>query len=316
MKIAVMGAGAVGGFLGGKLAFGGRDVVFVARGKHLEALRTQGLRVVGAEEFTVSPVTVSDQVQAFGPVDLVLFCVKLYDTESAAALLEPILADHTVVVTLQNGVESQERIGSVIGEERVLSGAAYFPASINVPGEIVFKGPIPGKPLVEVGKGQGDSSRLAEQLIEAFQKAGVTAALTKDTSLMLWEKFCWIAGVSGVTAATRQPIGTVRADHDMRALFIDCVRECATVGRVAGVPLDLALEERLIGLLETNPAEGKSSLLVDLERGRPLELDGLSGAVHRLGQKYHVPTPVTSAVYAALKPFRSGATTGLSARRP
>ena len=117
MRIAIMGAGGVGGFLGGKLAFGGRDVVFVARGNHLEALRTQGLRVVGAEEFTVSPVTVSDQTQALGQVDLVLFCVKLYDTETAATQLEPMLADHTIVVTLQNGVESQQRIGSVIGEE-------------------------------------------------------------------------------------------------------------------------------------------------------------------------------------------------------
>jgi len=314
MKIAVMGAGGVGGFLGGKLAFGGRDVVFVARGKHLEALRTQGLRVVGAEEFTVSPVTASDQPEAFGQVDVVLFCVKLYDTESAAAQLESMLADHTVVVTLQNGVESQQRIGSVIGEERVLSGAAYFPASINAPGEIVFKGSIPGKPLVEVGEGQGDASLTAEQLVQEFQKAGVTAALNKDVSLMLWEKFCWIAGVSGVTAVTRQPIGIVRTDPDMRALFADCVCECAAVGRAAGVSLDSALEERLMGLLETNPAEGKSSLLVDLERGRPLELDGLSGAVHRLGGKYHVATPVTSAVYAALKPFRSGNTTRPSAK--
>jgi 2-dehydropantoate 2-reductase len=315
MKIAVMGAGGVGGFLGGKLALGGRDVVFVARGKHLEALRNQGLRVVGAEEFTVSPVNVSDQTQAFGKVDLILFCVKLYDTESAAAQLEPMLADHTVVVTLQNGVESQQRIGNVIGEERVVSGAAYFPASINVPGEIVFKGPIPGKPLVEIGEGQGDSRLPAAQLIQEFQAAGVTGALSKDTSLMLWEKFCWIAGVSGVTAVTRQPIGIVRIDPDMRALFADCVKECAAVGRAAGVPLDLALEERLMGLLESNPAEGKSSLLVDLERGRPLELDGLSGAVHRLGQKYLVATPVTSSVYAALKSFRLGDATDQSAKR-
>jgi 2-dehydropantoate 2-reductase len=310
MKIAVMGSGGVGGFLGGKLAFGGRDVVFVARGKHLEALRTKGLRIVGAEEFIVSPVNVSDRPQTFGRVDLVLFCVKLYDTESAAAQLEPMLADHTVVVTLQNGVESQQRIGSVIGEERVVPGAAYFPASINVPGEIIFKGAIPGKPLVEVGEGQRDSKHPAAQLIQEFQAAGVTAALNKDSSLMLWEKFCWIAGVSGVTAATRQPIGIVRIDPDMRALFVDCVHECAAVGRAAGVPLDLGVEERLMGLLESNPAEGKSSLLVDLERGRPLELDGLSGAVHRLGRKYHVATPVTSAVYASLKSFRLGDATG------
>ena len=315
MKIAVMGAGGVGGFLGGKLAFGGREVVFVARGKHLDALRTQGLRVVGAEQFAVSPVNVSDKTQAFGKVDLILFCVKLYDTESAAAQLEPMLADHTVVVTLQNGVESQQRIGNVIGEERVVSGAAYFPASIKAPGEIVFKGPIPGKPLVEVGEGQGNSRLLAAQLIQEFQAAGVTAALNKDASLMLWEKFCWIAGVSGVTAVTRQPIGIVRIDPDMRALFVNCVHGCAAVGRAAGVTLDLALEERLMGLLESNPAEGKSSLLVDLERGRPLELDGLSGAVHRLGQKYHVATPVTSSVYAALKSFRLGDATDPSAKR-
>mgnify|MGYP000014626929 FL=1 len=316
MRIAIMGAGGVGGFLGGKLAFAGGDVVFVARGEHLEALRTQGLRVVGAEKFTVSPIAVSDQPQAFGHVDAVLFCVKLYDTESAAAQLEPLLADHTVVVTLQNGVESRQRIGSVIGEERVLAGAAYFPASINAPGEITFKGPIPGKPLVEVGDGQGDSSQRVKQLIQELQNAGIAAAVSDDANLMLWEKFCWIAGVSGVTAVTRQPIGIVRADPDMRSLFAGCVRECAAVGRAAGVQLDAALEERLMGLLETNPAEGKSSLLVDLERGRALELDGLSGAVHRLGQNYHVPTPVTSAVYAALKPFRSGDTARSSANRP
>ena len=316
MRIAIMGAGGVGGFLGGKLALAGGDVVFVARGKHLEALRTHGLRVVGAEEFTVLPVTVSDQPQVLGEVDVVLFCVKLYDTESAAAQLEPLLADHTVVVTLQNGVESLQRIGSVIGKERVLAGAAYFPASINSPGEIIFKGSIPGKPLVEVAEPQDGSSDRAEQLIQEMQDAGIAAAVNKNANLMLWEKFCWIAGVSGVTAVTRQPIGIIRADPDMRSLFAGCIRECVAVGRAVGVPLDAALEERLMGLLETNPAQGTSSLFVDLERGRALELDGLSGAVQRLGQEYDVPTPVTSAVYAALKPFRTGDAAHSSAKRP
>lgn len=308
MRIAVMGAGGVGGYLGAKLARAGTEVAFIARGAHLEAMRARGLRISGAEELVVDEVTATDETAEIGAVDAVLFCVKLYDTDAAARLLPPLLHPETFVVTLQNGVESAERIGQVIGAGKTLAGAAYFPASIAAPGEIVFRGAIGGKPLLELGEAGAGASRRCERLAGLFTGAGISARVTGDSDAMLWEKFCWIAGVSGATTITRQDTGTLRADPDMRWLFEACVAECAAVGRARGVALDPDLESRLIELLDDNPARGKASQLVDLERGRPLELEGLSGAVHRLGREAGVRTPVTSTIYAALKPFVTGGT--------
>ena len=310
MRIGVMGAGGVGGFLGGKIALSGKNVVFIARGTHLDALRKGGLSITGPEAFTLPEVSASADTKAVGPVDIIMFCVKLYDTKKAADQLKPMLGPDTVILTFQNGVESAKEIQEVVGNYEVVSGAAYFPANISSPGEINFKGVIGGKCLVEIGDSNETHSNTGQRLIDLLTKSNISALLRQDPDVMLWEKFCWIAGVSGVTAATRQTIGVTRTDADMRGLFASCVHECAEVGRAMGVDLSFNLEQQLMTLLDTNPPAGKSSLLVDLERGRRLELDGLAGAIHRFGLEHHVPTPVTSTIFISLKSFRDGDPSG------
>ncbi|MBO67253.1 MAG: hypothetical protein CL398_02980 [Acidiferrobacteraceae bacterium] len=306
MKIAVVGVGGVGGYLGGKLAANGSDVVFLVKSSYLDIFRRKGLHIVGAENVTVFPVHVSDEARDVGVVDIVLLCVKLYDLQAVSMAILPLIGQKTSVVTLQNGVESPSIVGAIVGHEKIIPGAAYFPANINTPGEIEFKGAIQGKPLVEFALLSPLCNSSAISLLDEFRDAGVSAQLSLDADRMLWEKFCWILGVSSVTAATRQDISVVRSDNDMRALFAASVHECAEVGRASGVDLANSIELDLMNLLDANPGNGKSSLLVDLEKSRPLELEGLAGVVHRLGLKHRIPTPVTSTVYASLKAFVSG----------
>jgi len=306
MKVAVLGAGGMGGYLGAKLAAGGADVHFIARGGHLEAMRSRGLRIAGAESVHVRDVVASDNPQEIGPVDAVLFCVKQYDTEQAAQALEPLLADRTFVLTVQNGVESARRIADIIGEGRTLAGAAYFPANISAPGEIRYVGRIEGKPHIAFGEpGAGGSDR-AQAFARLCREAGIDAEVFDDTDAMIWEKFCLMAGTSATTALARQTVGTVRSDPDLRWFLTEAVGEAARVGRALGVSLPDDTEARILDFIDHNPPDGKSSQLVDLERGRRLELEGLSGAVVRLGRETGTPTPVHAVVFAALKPYIDG----------
>ena len=306
MKIAVMGSGGIGGFIGGKLALAGGDVRFIARGAHLDAIRQNGLSVRGAEEFQVSGAGATDTPSEIGSVDLVLFCVKLYDTDTAASAIAPIVNDETIVLTLQNGIESLSSIGAIVGAHAMLGGAAYFPANITAPGEVTFLGKIGARPHLAIGEpGAGRSDRV-DTLLETFRAAGLEAEAFADTDRMLWEKFLLIAGLSAATGITRCNVGQIRNDQDMRCLLRDAIAEAADVGRASGIGFSADIVDQVMATLDTNPADGKASQLVDLENGRRLELEGLSGAVVRLGRDRGVPTPVHQTVYAALKPFRDG----------
>lgn len=307
MKIAVMGAGGMGGWLGAKLAAAGNEVGFIARGAHLEAMRTSGLTVSGAESLRLSDFAATDKPDDIGPVDVILFCVKLYDTESAASALVPLLGPKTFVVTVQNGVESADRIGQIIGNGKTLAGAAYFPANIAAPGEITYVGRIQGKPHIAFGEpGNGPSER-AHEFAGICRAAGIDTDVFDDTESMIWEKFCLIAGTSAATALTRQTVGMVRSDPDMRWMLSEAIAEAARIGRKLGIALPDEVESQTLAFIDNNPPNGKSSQLIDLERGRRLELEGLSGVVIRLGRQTGVPTPVHCTVYAALKPFMDGA---------
>ena len=308
MRIAIMGTGGMGGWLGARLATSGNDVCFIARGAHLEALQTSGLKVTGADSLYIEHVTVTDQPETLGSVDVVLFCVKLYHTEAAAKSITPLLGPDTLVVTVQNGVESAARISNVIGPDRTLAGAAYFPGHIVTPGEVAYVGRIEGKPHIAFGEpGAGPSNR-AHTFANICSAAGIDADVFEDTDLSIWEKFCLIAGTSSSTALSRQTIGTVRDDPDMNWVLTEAVGEAAQVGRKLGIALEDDIEARTLDFINCNPGHGKSSQLIDLERGSPLELDGLSGAVVRLGKQTGVATPVHATVYAALKPFINGST--------
>jgi 2-dehydropantoate 2-reductase len=307
MKIAVMGAGGMGGWFGAKLVAAGNEVVFIARGAHLEALRSNGLTVSGAESLHLIDIVATDRPADIGPVDAVLFCVKLYDTEPAAKAIIPLLGPNTCVVTVQNGVESADGIGQVIGDGRTLAGAAYFPANIAAPGEIAYVGRIAGKPHIAFGEPGAGPSERAHVLADTYRAAGIDADVCDDTDSMIWEKFCLVSGTSAATALTRQTVGSVRSDPDTRWMLQEAIGEAARVGRKLGIALPDDVESRTLSFIDNNPPSGKSSQLVDLERGRRLELEGLSGAVIRLGRQTGIPTPVHCTVYAALKPFIDGA---------
>lgn len=316
MRIAIMGAGGMGGYFGAKLVAAGEDVTFIARGAQLAAMRSGGLRISGAEEFHVSDVKVSDSPSQVGAVDVVLFCVKLYDTVEAASAIRPLLHERSMVLSVQNGVESCARLDAQIGAGHTLGGAAYFPANIHAPGEINYLGCIGDKPHIEFGEADGGRSERVLALARVFDKAGIRAEVCEDTRVMLWAKFCLMAGTSASTALTRQTLGVVRSDPDMRALLASAIAEAAQVGRAIGVALDNTIERRVLDVLDGYPADGKASQLTDLERGRRLELDGLSGALVRLGRAHNVPTPTHATVYAALKPFKDGvANENLTTRR-
>lgn len=306
MKIAVVGAGGMGGYLGAKLAASGLQVGFIARGAHLEALRSQGLRVSGAEAIHVGDVVATDRPEELGPVETVLFCVKQYDTEEAAHAVEPLLGDRTFIVTVQNGVESVSRIARIAGNRRTLAGAAYFPANIEAPGAIRYVGRIEGKPHIGIGEPGGGQSERAHAFARLCREAGIDTEVFDDTDAMIWEKFCLMAGTSSMTALSRQTVGVVRSDPNLRWFLAEAIGEAARVGRALGVALPDDTEARILDFIDHNPPEGKSSQLVDLERGRRLELEGLSGAVVRLGRETGIPTPVHTVVYAALKPYIDG----------
>jgi 2-dehydropantoate 2-reductase len=222
-------------------------------------------------------------------------------------MLLPLLGPRTFVVTVQNGVESARQISHVIGNGRTLSGAAYFPANIAAPGKIEYVGRIGGKPHLAFGEpGHGPSER-ARVFARLCRSASIDAQVCEDTEAMIWEKFCLVAATSAATALARQTVGIVRSDPDLRWLLQHTIAEAAQTARSLGVNLDENLEARTLEFIDQNPPGGKASQLIDLERGRKLELEGLSGTVVRLARQTGITTPVHATVYAALKPFLDGA---------
>lgn len=306
MRIAIMGAGGVGGYLGAKLAAAGQQVTFIARGDHLAAMRRDGLRIRGAENFNLTNIAATDSPDTIGIADVVLFCVKLYDTAAAAEAIAPIVGPHTAVLTLQNGIESVVQVGATVGESAMLGGAAYFPANITAPGEVTFHGTIGSHPHIVFGEPGGGTSERVLALRDMCRNAGIEADAAENTNLMLWEKFLLVAANSATTSVTRCTVGAVRSDPDLHWLQRMAIAEAELVGRAAGVPFRPDIVNQVMDALDANAPNSKSSQLVDLENGRRLELDGLSGAIVRLGRELGVPTPVHATVYAALKPYRDG----------
>ena len=304
MRIAVMGAGGVGGYFGARLAQARHAVAFIARGRHLEAMQTSGLRVDSAlGNIQLASPTVSDDPASLDACDVVLFAVKLWDTETAAAAIKPLLASGGYVIPFQNGVESVERIGAVVGRERVMGGAAYIAATISEPGTVTHNGTMA---RLRFGSTQPEQTRFAQAFHEACVSAGINSEVVADIQRVLWEKFVFLAAMSGLTSVSRQPIGVLRADPDMRATFEAAMREAWEVGRARKVALDADFVAQQMTFADSLPATMKSSMLHDLEAGRRLEAPWLSGAVARMGHDLGVATPVNATMYAALKPYCEG----------
>ncbi len=303
MKIAVMGAGGVGGYFGARLAQAGNEVVFIARGRHLEALRTKGLSLKSpAGDATLKVKAVEDPAQA-GSAEVVLFAVKLWDTESAAERIRPLVAGGGVVIPFQNGVESIERIGAMLGRERVMGGAAYIAARIGEPGEIVQTGKMA---RLRFGPVEASQRAAAQAFHAACVKAGIEAELTDDIVRVLWEKFVLLVAISGTTGVARSRIGAVRADPDLRWLLEAAMRETWQVGKIRGVALADDLVEATLKMVDGLPAEMTSSMHGDLDAGGRLEAPWLAGAVARMAREAGLEAPANRAIYAALKPFVEG----------
>jgi 2-dehydropantoate 2-reductase len=303
MRIAIIGAGGVGGYFGARLIASGADVTFVARGAHLMAIQQNGLRVESPKgHLHLQPVNATDDVRTVGPADIVLLTVKMYDLERAAAALPPLIAPHTVVVTLQNGVEAVDIVSRHVGREHVAGGVAYVAAVIAEPGlirhtslESLIFGELDGRP----------SERLAA-LEAACKHAGVNARASDHIDVDLWSKFARLSVFSGMTAVTRSPIGVLRSDPELLALLQSACEETALVARARGIGLPDALMQEIMRMVEELPHHAKSSMLEDLERGRRLELPWLSGAVVRLGREAGVPTPIHAFIATVLKPHVNG----------
>jgi 2-dehydropantoate 2-reductase len=303
MKIAVIGAGGVGGYFGGRLAAADEDVHFVARGAHLHALQMNGLRIQSPKGGVHIPrVNATDDPRIIGPADIVLFTVKMYDVDAAAVLLPPLLGPRTAVITLQNGVEVVDMLTRHIPRHHVAGGVAYVAAVVSAPGVIRHT------TLETLVFGELDDAR-SERLAafaEAGVRAGFKARVSDSIEVDLWSKFTRLTVFSGMTALMRSPIGVVRSDPELLAMMQSAIEEAVHVGRARGVPLPEPLMDEIMRMVTALPPESKSSMLEDLERGKRLELPWLSGAIVRLGREAGVPTPIHQFIATALKPFVNG----------
>lgn len=298
-----MGAGGVGGYFGARLQQAGHDVVFFARGKHLAALREKGLTLKSTHGDAQLKVAVYEDPAETAPVDVVMFAVKLWDTESAAEQLRPIVAKHTVVIPFQNGVESVKRLGRVLPPEAVMGGSAFIATRIAAPGVIEHIGQMA---RLQFGPVLPSQRAAAEAFLGACRQAKLNAELSDDITRSIWEKFVFLVAVSSATAVARAPLGVVRSDPDLRRLFEQALRETWTLGRARGVPLADDLVEDRMKFLDTMPHEMKASMAHDLEAGGRLEAPWLCGAVARMSEEAGLQAPVNRTVYAALKPFVNG----------
>lgn len=304
MRIAVIGAGGVGGGFGAALAKAGADVTFVARGAHLAAMKAYGLRVTGGrDERHIVPTQATDDPASIGPVDIVIFCVKLWDVESAGAAIRPLIGPHTGVIPLQNGIDAADRLVPILGAGAVMGGVAQISAAIVEPGVIRQTGTMQ---RMIFGELDGSRSARAESFLAACRGANFDIDLTADIRTALWEKFVILVGISSLTAITRLPIGKLRHDPDILWLLEAIQHEVVAVGRAEGIVFaEDFVATRMAGIAAAPPTT-MASMAVDLTRGNRIELPWLAGRVVELGRARGVPTPVAATVLAALKSYVAG----------
>jgi 2-dehydropantoate 2-reductase len=301
MRIAIYGTGGVGGYFGGRLVEAGHDVVFIARGAHLEAIRRDGLKVESVcGDFVASPALVTDVPSEAGPVDAVLVCVKAWQVRAVAADIGPLLGPDTFLVPLQNGVEAADDLAAGLGPERVLGGLCRILSYVAGPGRICHAGV---SPVVEIGERGGGHTERVAALRAAFEKArGLTVLTPDDIEVASWEKFLFIAPLSGVGAATRAPVGVIRSVPETRAMLHAATTEVFTLARARGVALGADAVDRTLAYVDSLPAGVTASMARDIVEGRPSELEHQTGTVVRLGRAAGVAVPVNECLYRTLLP--------------
>ena len=305
VRIAVVGAGGVGGYFGGRLAAVGVDVAFIARGAHLAAMRANGLRIFSPKgDAHVQRVTATDNPGEIGPVDVVLFAVKLYDTEAALPQLSELVGPGTVVLPFQNGVDAVDIVTRAVGREHTAGGTCYVSAMIAEPGVIKHT----AMDQLIFGELDGSHSPRLEQLLDACRKTNFQATLSSNIIVDIWTKFTRLSVLSGMTAVTRSPLGVIVNDPDLFAMLKAAVGEGVAVAHAKGVAVKGDMSD-VARAYQALPFETKASMLVDLESGRRLELPWLSGAVARIGREVGVPTPIHSFIATVLKPQVNGGRT-------
>jgi len=301
MRVAMMGSGGIGGYFGGRLAANGCDVTFIARGRHLDAIRARGLRIDSRDmgDAVIHPANATDNPATVGPVDYVIIGVKLWDTAEAGHAILPMVGPETTVLSLQNGVECDDILAPIVGAGRLIGGIAQIASSIGEPGMIRHIGTMQ---RVVIGEPAGGSSPRVEALHAALVAAGITAEISDDIERTIWEKFVFLVGLSATTCLTRTSIGPIRRDPDRREMLLNIMRETVLVGRAKGVALPEDFAEDRLAFTDGLPEDMTSSMHHDLERGNPLEVAWLSGAVARFGRDLGIAAPVNQAVFATLKP--------------
>jgi 2-dehydropantoate 2-reductase len=322
MRIAVMGSGAVGGYFGARLALAGADVTFIARGAQLDAIRENGIRLQsGAGDAHLPTAKATNDPAEVGPVDVVMFSVKLWDTEIAAHAIQPMIGPNTAVISFQNGVRKDELLRAVLGEGPVVGGVCYIAAALEQPGVIVHKGalarlifgeygPTAGESVAAIGapaaNAPGRHAAVLGEFLAAARAAGIQAELSADIRRAIWEKFVFLVGLSATTSASRQNVGVVRSDPALRRTLLEVMKETVAVARREGVDLPADYDEQRLAFFDGLPETMTSSMHHDLDRGNRLELDYLSGDVVARGERLGVPTPVNRTIAAVLRPYAEG----------
>jgi 2-dehydropantoate 2-reductase len=307
MRFAIVGSGAVGGYFGAKLARNGQNVTFIARGAHLAAIRQHGLRIQSAQlgDFVVHAPAHDDPAQ-IGAVDVVLFTVKAYDNRDALKLLPPLMGPDSVVLTLQNGVDSVDDVAGAVGESRVLGGTTYVATAMESPGLIVQTGVHRSIIFGEVFGDRSQISARVQRIADVMGPADIQATPVADGRVPIWDKFVYLAPFSGFTGAARLPIGGLWGDAHVQEMFYAAAREIAAVAAAEGVTISADRFVRLKEYMDSVPPTVRSSLLIDLEMGKRIEVEALQGAAVRRAAKHGVPTPIIATLYALLRPYANG----------
>jgi 2-dehydropantoate 2-reductase len=300
MKILIMGTGGVGGYYGGLLAGQGNEVTFISRGAHLYAIRHEGLKVKSVHgDFTISPANATDDPANVEPVDLILFCVKTYNTDEAADALHSAVGPQTVVLSLQNGIDAAERIGKVVGMEHVIGGATWLSSAVEAPGVIKQ---ISQFRRIVLGELAGGTSERIQSIYEVLNQTGITVEISEDIQRVLWTKFVFIAAVSGIGSLTRLGMGDYRSIPESRGLLSSIMHEVEALARAQGIILDNDVVAKSLEFIDNSGPHIKPSMQLDVEAGRRTELESMIGVIGREGRELGIPTPVVDFVYASLLP--------------
>lgn len=300
MKIAVLGAGGVGAYFGARLAQAGAEVHLLARGAHLRALVERGLRVRSVNGDLDLRLPATDRIEDIGPVDYALVCVKSLETEALAAGMRPLLHEKTTVISLQNGVDNEEKLSQVLGPERIVGGVAFIMSTIAEPGTIEHVGPLA---RIVFGEMDGSRSERTERFLELCRQAQIDAEVSSDIRAVLWNKFAFICALAGMTATVRLPLGDIRETPETLEMAKNIMREVMAVAAAEGVTLPPDTLDKAIGIAMKMDPGIFSSLHYDMTHGKPMELEALHGTAIRLASKHAIPVPMCEAVYAILKPW-------------